>query len=512
MKHILGKTQGRKQTAMLNSTISLFCLLVPIVLQFFSRRFFIQYLNVELLGVNGAFTSLLSTLSLTELGIQTAVVYCLYQPLKENNINLVNGLMNVMRIIYRWIGIAFIIIPIVAMPFLGYVLKGTEVTNIIRACFFTEALGSAFSYFLAYKRALLYADQKEYVSKLVDLGCNIFFVSLQLFALATFRSFLVFCIINCVRVLISNLVIQRICLKLYPYLKKERFSKEVFMPVWGHVKNIIFLRLSGYVYTSTDNLVISTFVGTTHVGFLGNYTLLSSKLTAIANGMLEPVRPIIGNMLLDKDEEKSLTVFRAYTFIRLMIVTLIIVPFYVVIDDFVAWWLGDIFMLPIIIKTLLIADMFINIYYSACVDYISASGLFKQDKNLGIIGACINIVISIAMVFPFGIAGVLIGTVCSQLFFWVSRSILTFKYSIKTCNAQLLSYWLRAIVNVTIVVVCILACSYIYYLLIIESLILKVVVGVIITIAITIILNVAVYFKTSEFKYVINNFVKNVHH
>ena len=69
---------NRGTIAIRNSTVSLLTQILTIVLQFATRSIFIRYLGVELLGLGNTFASLLSTLSLAELGFQSAVVYNLY--------------------------------------------------------------------------------------------------------------------------------------------------------------------------------------------------------------------------------------------------------------------------------------------------------------------------------------------------------------------------------------------------------------------------------------------------
>ena len=362
----LVRNYSRSSSAIINSLVGFICLVIPIFLQFISRQYFLEYLNVGYLGVQGTYTSLLGTLSLTELGLQTAIVYCLYQPLKDNNYDLINDIMNVMRIVYLWIGLAFLIFPFFISPFLSNILQGIEINNEIRLCLFTESCSSAFSYFLSYKRTLLFADQKEYVSKIIDLSCSIIFVIIQLYCLKEFRSFLLFSVINCIRVIVSNCIIQYVSKEIYPYFVKKKFSVDVFKRIWSYLKNIIFLRIASYVYTSTDNLVISVIIGTAQVGYLGNYTIITQRLTSVANSILVPIGPIIGNLLLDKDKDKNHLAFKVTSFIRTIISVSLIIPLYLILDDFIRWWIGNEYILSSYVKILLLADIYINLTYTAC--------------------------------------------------------------------------------------------------------------------------------------------------
>ena len=81
---------SRQQVAIKNSTMGLISQIVTLIFQFWTRSIFVKYLGVELLGISSTFSSILNTLSLAELGFQSAVVYSLYKPLANDNKEKVN--------------------------------------------------------------------------------------------------------------------------------------------------------------------------------------------------------------------------------------------------------------------------------------------------------------------------------------------------------------------------------------------------------------------------------------
>lgn len=59
--------------------------IVTTILGFVNRVVFIKYLGSDYLGFSGLFTSILSMLSLAELGLGGAIVYNLYKPIAEQD-------------------------------------------------------------------------------------------------------------------------------------------------------------------------------------------------------------------------------------------------------------------------------------------------------------------------------------------------------------------------------------------------------------------------------------------
>ena len=130
---------NRGTIAIRNSTVSLLTQILTIVLQFATRSIFIRYLGVELLGLGNTFASLLSTLSLAELGFQSAVVYNLYAPLATHDEKTISKIISIYRVIYQVIGIFFIAASLCCLPLLPYILKGIEVTWFVRCIFLIQA-------------------------------------------------------------------------------------------------------------------------------------------------------------------------------------------------------------------------------------------------------------------------------------------------------------------------------------------------------------------------------------
>ena len=90
----------RIKNSIRNIYISMITQIVIILLGFLSRKVFLDNLGIEYLGINGLLTNILSMLSLVEGGIGTSIVYNLYKPLAENNIEKITALVQLYRKLY----------------------------------------------------------------------------------------------------------------------------------------------------------------------------------------------------------------------------------------------------------------------------------------------------------------------------------------------------------------------------------------------------------------------------
>ena len=121
-----------------------------IAISFVSRKIFISVLNEEYLGINGLFTNILSMLSIMELGVGPAIVYCLYKPLAEGDRSQVIALMQLFRRLYCLIGCGIMAIGCGISFFLPFFLKETADIPDLQLIFILFVTNSAVSYFFSY--------------------------------------------------------------------------------------------------------------------------------------------------------------------------------------------------------------------------------------------------------------------------------------------------------------------------------------------------------------------------
>ena len=83
-----------------NSFFSLLSQLILLLFGFLSQRAMNLYLGTELVGMNGVISNVIAMLSVTELGISTAIVYHLYSALVNKDEQGIAALMNLYRKAY----------------------------------------------------------------------------------------------------------------------------------------------------------------------------------------------------------------------------------------------------------------------------------------------------------------------------------------------------------------------------------------------------------------------------
>ena len=96
---------------------------VNMMIPFIMRTVMLHYLGVKYLGLNGLFQSILSFLNLAELGVGSAMVFSMYEPIAKDDTDTICALMRLYRTSYRTIGIVIAVVGLTLTPFLRNLIK-----------------------------------------------------------------------------------------------------------------------------------------------------------------------------------------------------------------------------------------------------------------------------------------------------------------------------------------------------------------------------------------------------
>lgn len=151
---------GRVANSTRNMIYGLLSQLIVLVLNFTVRIFFIKCLGETYLGVNGLFANILSILSLAEMGFGTAMTFNLYKPLAKKDDDNILSLMKFYERVYQYIGLFVGIAGLCILPFLSAIIKDSGNIENLHIIYLMFLADSVLSYFFAYRRSILNADQK----------------------------------------------------------------------------------------------------------------------------------------------------------------------------------------------------------------------------------------------------------------------------------------------------------------------------------------------------------------
>lgn len=495
--------------ALRNSFVGATVFIIQMLVGFVTRYFFIKYLGVELLGLNGLFTNILMMLSLAELGIGPALIYSLYKPLALKDDETTLSLMAFYRKVYYIIGLVIALLGILLLPFLHLMLKNNQHIDHVYVYYLLFLLNTVVSYFYTFKRSIIIADQNNYVVTLNDFIFWLLFQITSTVSLIMYQNYTLYLILQVLCTLASNIAISKKADKSYPLLSRLRSDH---MPLPNDLKDEIkkntlgqFSNKIGYmVVVGTDNILISIFIGLKEVGLYTNYSLIVSALNALVNQVTGSMTATIGNFKVNSSEEEGIKVFKIHNFLLYSIAYFFSAFLIVLINPFVVLWLGAKYQLGFVTALLIIINFCIGVTRKSSVSFIDAYGIAWFQRHKSIIESILNLSLSLLFVsvFDLGLNGILIGTLLSSILVpcWYEPYIL-FKYGFHRNFKVYLKTLPR---NILLVISSFIISLLIAQLFQGETGILAFVYRMIATLIITLIVYLLQSFKRSEFKYLIN--------
>jgi O-antigen/teichoic acid export membrane protein len=419
MKPSIGKFIMRTVNSMKNAATGIGGKSLTIILQFISRTVFIYTLGKEYLGISSLFSNILHVLSITELGIGTAIVYSLYKPLVDKDEYSVSANMNFLRKAYFVVGSIVGVIGLILIPFLPSIMK--ETTNLvnINLVYILYLFQSVSSYwFFAYKSLLLKADQKSYIINISKYLLLLFSVCLQIIILIVLRSFILYTIVGITSNIALNLIISYRVDKLYPYLKKykdARLLEDEKRSVYKNLFGVSMYKINSTIVRSTDSIIISSFIGTIAVGLYSNYHLIVNTLVTMSKLFFSSFTASVGNLFVSEDKEKSEFIFRCLSFLSFWLYGFAAITLWILFNPFIRLWVGEEYLFDSYIVLVIVLDFLLDGYQQVSIAYKDACGLFWKGRYRPLATGVINIVASVILAPRIGIAGVLLGTIISRM-------------------------------------------------------------------------------------------------
>lgn len=500
-------TRSKKTVA--NAFSNIINKIVISICGFIVRTILIKTLGQEYLGINGLFSSILSMLSLADLGIGIALPFSLYKPLADNNKRKITQLMSLYSKIYTIIGIVVLVIGLFLLPFIDKIIKGETNIDNLYLIYVLFVINSAVSYLEVHKRTLIEADQKGYIVNRIANIIKLVLMIFQIIELIAFKNYIIYFSTNIVFVIVENLVIAKKCNKIYPFIKNkqiDKLDKVELKEIGKNSYSLIFYKICNVVLGSTDNILISYFCGINMVGLYSNYLLIIETVQGMVSQLFNAITASIGNLVSTEENKKSYRVFNNLNFVCYCIFGICTVGLINLTNDFINIWIGHEYVL----STLTLVVIVINFYLLGCQSVISAYrtayGLFWHGRYRPVAAVIINIVASIILAKYIGLDGILIGTTISRLstLVWYDAYIVH-KYGLKE---SVKSYYKKYIMFSSLITIITVLEIPIIQLVEVNNFI-TFMLKAIFTIALTSIILLAVFYKNNNLKDILN-YIKDI--
>ena len=377
---------------------------------------FITSLGSESNGLLSSTGQIFTCLGLLEAGVGMTTLQALYKPIAKNDRNEINAILSATNLFYRKAGIWYFLSVLVLIVVYPFLVDSSIAPSIIRLVIALQGSGTVISFlFQAKYNILLKAEGKNYIITILSLALLLFRNIGKILAIRWGYNIVAVQAIQFVAIVFEAIVIVAYIKEKYPWISMKSIPD---FDAISQKRTVFAQSIAWMIFNHTDILVLTIF--TRNLGIISVYSVYALLFEAAQN-FLNQIRDSfqykIGRIAqtnkgqLDEYFGEYSTKILVLTMAMYSALYLMSVPFIslytkgVTDANYYERWVPELFCVYKVLYGIRVLDR----------QLIEGNGHFKQTHYISIIETCLNMIFSVALVIPFKVQGVLIGSVISSI-------------------------------------------------------------------------------------------------
>ena len=410
---------NRSKRIMINTSVGILGQILIILIGFISRRIFIQHLGQNISGLGSTFTNILEFLNIATTEIGAVAHYKIFQCNARHDNTGLSQIYYSLRTMYRFLAIGIVVVGVILSFHVEVVIYDNPFpTSYVQTVFLLMILSDGVNYLYAHTRAFLLATESVYIYNSVYTITYIIFTGCNLVGVLLWENYYLYLAISLLQNAITGIVLSGITRRRFGFLTvKSNRSKNQAVQLLRESKTLLPRAIAKFIYNSTDNLVISKFLGLVNVNIYANYTLITGNIQKLLNHFFTALRYAVGNELSEHDRPEALgKALKLITCATFIVTSMVSVLTFALMDYFIGTlWLSSEFLVDAVVKVLLCLELYWRLMGEPLNGLINVTGRFREDRTAFCIASACNIILSIVLVQSCGLSGVIIGTLVSEL-------------------------------------------------------------------------------------------------
>lgn len=415
-----------KKKGLLNICVSVVFKAVLLVANVLVRRFVIQYIGNEINGLNSLYVSILDFLAVAELGVGSAITFCMYKPIVNGDYEKVSALYGLFNRLYLIIALIIGVCGCALMPALPLLAKEYQNVNVnLYFTFVLMLISVVLTYFFSAKSSLINAYKDNYITTTIySLGLLIQCTS-QIVVLLFTGSFELFLICRIVSVCLQWVGTEAIAWKKHGDVIRLgcKIDKETKNEVTKNVKAMFMHKIGGILVNTADSIIISAFIGVIVLGKYSNYTAIVVAMIGVLSLCFTPLTSVVGHMFVEENADTARRYFDFFHALNFMLGIIFFLGYYATIDNLITLLFGDGLEMIKATSLVITVNYFVQFLKQASILFRDASGTFYYDRYKPLVEGLLNIGLSIGFVYlfealfgpDFAVVGVIVATIITNL-------------------------------------------------------------------------------------------------
>ncbi len=444
-----------KKRGIKNVSISIAFKILILIADVLVRRFLIRYIGNEINGLNSLYLSILKFLAVAELGVGSAITFCMYKPIVDGDNDKVSALYGLFTRLYLIIGAIIAVGGCAVMPLLPVLAKDYQTVDVnLYLTFGLMLISVVTTYMFSSKTSLINAYKNNYITTTVSSLGQLLQCGLQIIVLIFTQSFVWYLACRIISAAVQWLVTEIIARKKHGGIirNKQTVEPPVRKEVTKNVKAMFMHKIGAVLVNTADSIIISAFIGIVLLGKYSNYTTIMASMTGIITLFFTPLTSVIGHMSVQEDADGVMRYHKFFHTFNFVLATVFFLGYYAIIDNVVTIFFGNGLKLSKSISFVITLNYFIQFMRQSTLLFRDATGTFYNDRWKPICEGLLNVALSVLFVkvFPeeYNVVGVIVATIITNIFIChIVEPHVLFKYAFKSTAKQ---YYIRNYVYIAV--------------------------------------------------------------
>ena len=407
-----------KRKSVLNIAVSVGSKLILMIVSIWVRRSLILFCGNAANGLNALYGSIIGFLAVAELGVGSAISFCMYRPIVEGDHQKVSALYQLFRKWYLGVGAVMLTCGLALTPFVHLFAKDYSLLEVnLYTSFVLMLLSVVVTYLFGAKTALIDAYKNNYITTAIHSGGMLLQYVLQILVLHITGSFSAYLICRILAALAQWCVTEWVARRKYSEILFVfgKIDTETRKELSQKIRAMFMHNIGLFLVNTVDSIVISVFVGVVVLGAYSNYAAIQTSMDSLLRLVFSSLTAVVGHMYVEKTRETSIRYHEAFHLLNFVIGTVFYLGYYAVIDDLVAIIFGENLLMARSVSGVITMNGFVQFLRRGTLTFRDATGTFYNDRWKPLLEGAVNVVLSVLLVRSIGVVGVITATIITNL-------------------------------------------------------------------------------------------------
>ena len=441
----------------MNKKLTIYSIVATILLQFLTiasgfiiPKLVLTYFGSSVNGMVASVTQFLNYIQLLEGGVSAVAMAALYKPLAANDEQKVSSIVKATSSFFKTIGLIYIVYAIsVALIYPAVISTPLDYyQSVLLILIIASGIFVQYFFSLTY-RVLINADRRGYVVSLAQCALITINLAIAILTVEIYPSIHLLKVGTLIAYLTQPLLFAIYVKKHYKINKNVEPDKDSLKQKWdafGH-------NLAYFVHANTDIIVLTIFSSLARVSVYAVYASITTAIRTLIIAISAAIKPSFGNVLVSSDANHTNKVFDYYelgiNYVSSVLFSccfILIVPFVTIYTNGIT----DVNYYEPVFAILLCAGELVYCIRDPFVSAAYAANMFKKTAVFAYIETALNIIVSLSLVYFYGLVGVAIGTLVAMVFRMVAQAI----FLRNNILFRPIQKWFKGLICVALSVVC----------------------------------------------------------